>query len=142
MTDGVSLLPVLNLSATLAAPVRHELWLHDDVLRVGDYKLITGGGTASTLCMLGLGGDPVGLPRDPANLTNMCGGSTCTGRETGQDLLICSGCRCPGYNAFYDPLLMCTPCVFNVRSDPGERLNLANSAGDPRAVWGWYLVSM
>ena len=46
--DGVSLLPVLNLSISLDAAVRPnggELWIADDVLRIGDYKLITGAGT-------------------------------------------------------------------------------------------------
>ena len=99
---------------------------------MGDLKLITGAGTNSVTCMLGLGGAPVGLPRDAANLSDFCGGSSCTGGETGADALICSECKCPSYGAVYDPAAQCTPCVFDVRADPGERINLAALASSPR----------
>jgi hypothetical protein len=99
--DGVSLRPVLDLATPLDTPIRTELWIGDDVLRVGDYKLITGAGTNSVTCMLGLGGNPVGLPLDPNNLSTFCGGSECTGSEIGADALICSKCACPSYSAVY-----------------------------------------
>lgn len=123
--DGVSLLPVLELTLSLATPIRAELWIGDDVLRIGDYKLISGLGTHSVTCMLGLGGDPVGLPSDPNDLSDFCGTSQCTGNETGADALICSECKCVSYSGVYDPEALCTPCVFELRSDPGERINLA-----------------
>ena len=34
--DGVSLRPVLTLSVSLKTPIRTELWVGDDVLRIGD----------------------------------------------------------------------------------------------------------
>jgi hypothetical protein len=128
--DGISLLPVLESLISLDTPIRAQLWIADDVLRIGDYKLITGAGTNSLSCMLGLNGDPVGNPIDPTNLSTYCGHSHCTGRETGADALICSKCKCPTYNTTYDPENHCVPCVFNVRVDPSERVNLANST-DP-----------
>ena len=123
--DGVSLLPVLNLSLSLTTPIRSELWIGDDVLRIGDFKIITGKGTNSVTCMLGLGGNPVGLPLNPKNLSGFCGGSSCTGNETGPDALICSECKCVSLSSTYDPEAGCSPCVFDVRADPGERTNLA-----------------
>ena len=57
--DGVSLMPLLNLSLPLSSPIRAELWIADDVLRVGDYKLITGLGVGNVIDMLGLHGRPV-----------------------------------------------------------------------------------
>ena len=124
--DGVSLLPVLNLSVPLGTAIRSELWIADDVLRVGDFKLITGLGAHSVHGMLGRRGHPVGLPLDPTNLTNLEGGSTCTGHETDPaDVLICSLCKCESYSGVYDPAAQCTPCIFNVRSDPSESINLA-----------------
>jgi hypothetical protein len=128
--DGISLLPVLESLISLDTPIRAQLWIADDVLRIGDYKLITGAGTNSLSCMLGLNGDPVGNPIDPTNLSTYCGHSHCTGRETGADALICSECKCQTYNTTYDPENHCTPCVFNVRVDPSERVNLAKST-DP-----------
>jgi hypothetical protein len=95
------------------------------VLRMGDFKIISGQGTRSTGCMLGLGGNPVGLPLNASDLSNFCGGSTCGSHETGADALICSECKCPSYSGVYAPTAQCMPCVFNVRSDPGERINLA-----------------
>ena len=76
--------------------------------------------------MLGLGGNPVGLPLNASDLSGFCGASTCTGGETGADALICSECRCGSYSAVYAPAARCTPCMFDVRSDSGERVNLAS----------------
>jgi hypothetical protein len=56
-SDGVSLLPVLQSLITIDTPIRTELWIADDVLRVGDYKLITGAGTNSVNCMVGINGE-------------------------------------------------------------------------------------
>jgi hypothetical protein len=75
-------------------------------------------------------GDPVGLPNDPTDLSNFCGSSKCTGSETGQDAMICGQCFCPSYNGTYSPAAKphrCAPCLFNVRADPSERVNLAAS---------------
>ena len=123
--DGVSLLPVLDLSISLATPIRRELWIGDDVLRIGDLKIITGAGTESTGCMVGIGGNPVGLPLNSSDLSNYCGSSSCSGKETGADALICGECKCASYSGVYSPEAHCTPCVFDVRADPGERHNLA-----------------
>lgn len=103
------------------------------MLRIGDYKLITGGGAAAPNCMLGIGGNPVALPAGPNDYSNHCGGSACTGKEApgSPDAMICTGCRCPSYGTSY-LAPTCTPCLFNVRADPGERINLA----DPAAAWG------
>ena len=81
-----------------------ELWIGDDVLRIGDLKIITGKGTNSVTCMLGLGGAPVGLPLDPANLSTFCGRSTCSATETGADALICSECKCTSYSGVHSSL--------------------------------------
>ncbi len=122
--DGVSLVSVLNGSVAVTEPVRSELWIADDVLRVGDYKLITGTGAAGTSCMIGIGGQPVAAANDPNDLNSTCGSSKCTGNETDpSDILICSQCKCPGYK----PGPGCTPCLFNVNLDPSEMINLANN---------------
>ena len=144
--DGFSLLPLLNGSrplSTVLRPNNGELWIMDDVLRIGDYKLITGQGTAQIgnggCSMLGLGGLPVGLPRDPKNLSTFCGPvSKCHGNETGGDALICSECKCTSYSPIYNATATgaakCVPCVFNVRSDPGETINLAAMLDKPEEV--------
>lgn len=144
--DGFSLLPILNGSkplATVLRPNNGELWIVDDALRIGDYKIITGKGTAQITnggcSLLGLGGLPVGLPRDPKNLSTFCGPvSKCHGNETGGDALICSECKCtsysPVYNATAKGAAQCMPCVFNVRSDPGETINLAAMLDKPEEV--------
>ena len=122
--DGVSIVSVLNGSVGLEAPLRTELWIADEVLRVGDYKLITGGGASSTSCMLGIGGLPVKAANNPASLATTCGTDRCHGNETGADAEICHGCKCHGYNAS-DP--QCMPCLYDVHQDPGEQKNLAAS---------------
>jgi len=103
---------------------------YPQVLRIGDYKLITGAGAAAPNCMLGIGGNPVALPAGPNDYSNHCGGSACTGKEApgSQDAMICTGCRCPSYGTSY-LAPACTPCLFNVRTDPGERINLAGPSG-------------
>ena len=136
--DGFSLLPVLNASISLRTPIRGndgELWIADDVLRIGDYKLITGMGAAAPNCMLGIGGNPVSMPTGPNDLSNRCGASHCTGKEApgSQDAMICTGCRCPSYSGVYSAPT-CTPCLFNVRTDPGERVNLADAAPSEHAT--------
>lgn len=114
--DGVTLVPVLNGSLELSQPVRSELWIADDVLRVGDFKLITGQGTGASTCMVGIGGRPVAAANDPTDLNTTCGTGHCTGNETDPaDQLICSGCKCPHYK----PGPGCTPCLFNLAVDPG-----------------------
>jgi hypothetical protein len=148
--DGFSLVPILNGSkplSTVLRPNNGELWIFDDVLRIGDYKLITGKGTQQYqngdwrggCSMLGLGGLPVGLPRDPKNLSTFCGPvSKCYGNETGADALICSECKCTSYSPIYNATAKgaakCVPCVFNVRSDPGETINLAAMLDKPEEV--------
>merc|ERR1712083_900870 len=102
-------------------------------------KLITGQGTAQIqnggCSLLGLGGAPVGLPRDPTNLSSFCGPvPKCLPNMTGGDALICSQCRCTSYSQTYNATVDCTPCMFNVRADPGETINLAAKLDDPREV--------
>lgn len=125
--DGVTVLGVINGSQSLTHDVRTELWIADDVLRVGDYKIITGAGTNNP-CMVGLGGLPARNPYDPNDLRDYGGcENKCTGNETGTDAVICGGCRCHSYNAS-DPA--CKPCLFNVATDPGESVNLAAQQPD------------
>lgn len=76
--------------------------------------------------MLGIGGNPVGLPLNASDLSTYCGRSQCGANETGADALICSECRCGSYSGVYAPAARCTPCMFDVRFDPGERVNLAS----------------
>ncbi len=122
--DGVSLVQVMNGSVGLSESVRSELWIADDVLRVGDFKLITGSGTGPSTCMVGIGGRPVPPANDPNDLNTTCGTMHCTGNETDPaDALICSGCKCPSYTTGGEG---CTPCLFNVVADPGETTNLAS----------------
>lgn len=120
--DGVSLLPILNGTMAPGTDTRPELWIADDVLRVGSWKLITGGGAASTQNMLGIGGRPVRTPYDPNDLNTTCGYSHCRGNETGVDAELCIGCRCRSYN-MSDPT--CHACLYNVDADPGEQTNHA-----------------
>ena len=141
--DGFSLLHILNQSVPLTTVLRPrggELWIYDDALRIGDYKLITGGGTMQTnsggCSLLGLGGHPVGLPRDAANLSNFCGPiAKCAEATSAADILICTECKCvsysPQYNATASGAAKCMPCVFNVRTDPGEMINLAVRQNHP-----------
>jgi hypothetical protein len=68
--------------------------------------------------MVGIGGLPVAVANDPANLTTTCGTHSCRGDETGPDAEICAGCKCPDYN-LTDP--KCKPCLYNVAVDPGEQ---------------------
>ena len=86
--------------------------------------------------MLGIGGNPVQLPANDNDYSNHCGGSACTGKEVpgSADAMICTGCRCPSYHGVYNASQGCTPCLFNVRSDPGERINLATPNG---LKWKW-----
>lgn len=114
--DGISLVSLLNSSLDLSQSVRSELWIADDVLREGNFKLITGKGTGPSTCMVGIGGRPVPVANDPTNLSTTCGTGHCTGNETDPaDTLICSGCKCPDYKPGPD----CTPCLFNLAEDPG-----------------------
>jgi len=129
--DGFSLVPVLNLTRAIDSDIRPnngELWISDDVLRIGDYKLITGGGTGPPYGMIGIGGDPVALPASNNDYSDHTGASACTGNEVpgSPDAMICMGCRCPAYSTTYNATAGCTPCIFNVRLDPGERINLAS----------------
>ena len=121
--DGVSLVSVLNGSVPLDGQVRSELWIADDVLRVGVWKLITGSGAGSTDCMIGLGGLPVQAANDPNNLTTTCGTGKCHSNVTGPDADICWGCKCVSLDPT-DPT--CRPCLYNVVDDPGEFTNLAS----------------
>jgi hypothetical protein len=63
VVDGFSIRAVLNATEPLGSPIRSELWISDDVLRVGSMKLITAAGTQSTSLMLGLGTCPFGVFR-------------------------------------------------------------------------------
>lgn len=122
--DGVSLLPILNGSLPLGTATRPELWVADDVLRVGSWKLITGAGATSVQSMLGIGGLPVRTPYDPTDLNTTCGYSRCRGNETGVDAELCLGCKCPTYN-LSDPT--CHACLFDLDADPGEQANRATA---------------
>jgi hypothetical protein len=85
--DGVSLRAVLNGSVPVGSQVRSELWIADDVLRIGDWKLITGSaGVAGISGMLGLDGMPFGVPNDPKNLSSFYGSSKCAEFVFGQNV--------------------------------------------------------
>lgn len=122
--DGVSLLPILNGTVPAGTATRQELWIADDVLRVGPWKLITGGGTGSTQNMLGIGGLPVRTPYDRNDLNTTCGYSSCRGNEVGADAEICLKCMCHSYK-MSDP--DCHACLYNVEEDPGEQTNHATA---------------
>ena len=59
------------------------------------------------------------------------GSSDCSKVTSDQDKLICSSCICKTYSDVYDASVGCTPCVFNVRTDPSERDNLVGPSGSP-----------
>ena len=68
----------------------------------------------------------MGLPLDATDISSFSGGSTCSGNEKDPaDALICSFCRCPTYAGAYNKTAKCMPCLFNVRDDPSESVNLA-----------------
>lgn len=124
--DGLSLVGVLNGSIGPEEQVRHELWIADDVLRIGDWKLLTGAGAGPTTCMLGINGLPVRTANNPRDLSTTCGAGHCAS-ATGVDAEICWGCKCPSYN-LTDP--NCRPCLYDVSLDPGEFTNLASRYPD------------
>ena len=127
--DGVSLLPVLNGTLPPGTATRAELWIADDVLRVGAWKLITGSGADSVQSMLGIGGLPVRTPYDPNDLNSTNGYSQCRGDETGVDAELCLGCKCPSYDL---DDASCHACLYDLDADPGEQAN--HAAAQPAIV--------
>ena len=88
--------------------------------------------------MIGIGGNPVTLPANNNDYSDHTGASACTGKEVPgtPDAMICMGCRCPSYSTTYNASAGCTPCIFNVRLDPGERINLASVYLEQSGVGG------
>jgi len=165
--DGIDFWPSLiepaNKDATLMAtapktigappPHRTEVLIADHILRVGDWKYVTGSGNETWIkallrdCMLGTGGGWMDVPSDPKNNSNICPEDIYTrspkkGKTTSDEI------GCPVDNATVGhghvvtsvvDLWLCSnpctpdnPCLWNLATDPGEREEV--SAENPQVV--------
>jgi hypothetical protein len=145
--DGMDAWPAL-IAPAAPVQVRTEVLLAHNILRRGQYKLIAGSGTDNQTwqqgmlrdCMLGTGG---GWDVPPVLSTNGTVGLCPTsvykvdeeefhpwgGEENDQSQISCDNVDAWGEDVdrwlCSEPCTRASPCLYDLESDPGERLNVA-----------------